>query len=112
MRNEFFTSMSINRQRFIEEIKSGKNPNPLRNRVEEEPKKAENVVRIAEKSLLQVERVYHHTEAERAVHAHREKEYAVMETLGVRRASFMERFREAVLRRICELFEAPVLEMG
>lgn len=107
MRSEFFKAMSNNKQRFIEEIKSGRNPNPLRNRVGEEYEKPEESVATVATSLLQVERVYDEQRCE-----HQEQEDVVMENLGViRRVSFMERFREAFLRRLYEWFEVSLAEV-
>lgn len=56
MRNEIFKSMSVNKQRFIDEIKSGKNPNYLKNRVEEGCKKTEKVFEQVERLSLQQEK--------------------------------------------------------
>ena len=109
MRSEIFKLMSVNRQDFIKEINSGKNPNPLRNRVEEELKKTETMVEIAEKSLLQVERVFDYT-----------AEDVVMESLWTRRrdairnsfeaikretTGFINRLMEALPKKLNEWFE-------
>jgi hypothetical protein len=58
MRNNIFKYMELSRIDYFKKIKLGENPNPLRNRVEEELNKVETAVEIAETSLLQIDRVY------------------------------------------------------
>jgi len=102
MKNEVFTLMNVSRQKFINEIKLGRNPNPLRNRGEGEYEKQEVSVATVVIPLLQAERVYEQ---------HHEQKDTVMENLGaIRRVSFMERVREVFVQKIYELFEVALIE--
>ncbi|MDR2972613.1 MAG: hypothetical protein LBU83_11920 [Bacteroidales bacterium] len=100
MRSGIFKSMNANKQRFIEKIKLGENPNPLRNGVEEELNKVETAVEIAETSLLQIDRVYD------------KRRETVIESLGAMRRvkifEFINRSRENLLKRLYEWFEIEV----
>jgi hypothetical protein len=99
MRNEVFNQMNYNKQKFIHEVKSGKNPNPFKNRVEEEQKKMLSPAETAAKPLLQIERI------------HDKKKYTVMENLGavrkVKISEFIQRSRENLLKKLYEWFEVP-----
>jgi len=90
MRNEIFNSMKVNKQQFIEKIKSGENPNRLKNEVEEKLNEIEKIVETAEMPLLPIERVYNE----------KNEEEIVMKNIGiVRRTGFIQRFRKTYLNR-------------
>ena len=123
MRNEIFNSMKVNKQEFIKKIKGGKNPNRLRNEVDEELNEPEKIVETVEIPLLDINRVVEAAEmplqpVEQDYNEQNEEE-TVMENLStVRRTGFLSRFRttflnrENFLKKLNEWFELPLAVEG
>ena len=123
MRNEIFNSMKVNKQEFIKKIKGGKNPNRLRNEVDEELNEPEKIVETVEIPLLDINRVVEAAEMPlqpvEQDYSEQNEEEIVMENLSAaRRTDFLSRFRttflnrENFLKKLNEWFELPLAVEG
>ena len=122
--------MKVNKQQFIEKIKSGKNPNRLRDEVDEELNEPEKIVETAEMSietveipLLDINRVVETTEmpllpVEQDYSEQNEEETVMGNLSAARRIGFLSWFRttflnrENFLKKLNEWFELPLAMEG
>ena len=128
MRAEFFKQIEQSRIDYFKKIKSNENPNPFRNRVEEEQKKTEasDAEEVALKPPLPVQRVFDHDWEKVAkaalkthplpaqrMHNHDDDDGdgdAIMESIGaIRIKNFLNRCYKRVVKAFNYWFEVEII---